>query len=109
PPDSPSIASGQVKGNGSGVVAFDKLTGQVRYQLSDELASYSSPTLATIGDRRWCFVFARGGLLGFEPATGKLDFHYPWRSPKLESVNASNPVVVDNTVFISECYGPGSS
>lgn len=109
PPDSPPISSGEVQGNGSGVVAFDKYTGQVKYQLSDELASYASPTLATIGDRRWCFVFARGGLLGFEPATGKLDFHYPWRSPLLESVNASNPVVVDDMVFISETYGPGSS
>lgn len=109
PPNSPPIHTGEVKGNGSGVVAFDKYTGKVRYQLSDELASYSSPALATIGDRRWCFVFARGGLLGFDPKSGKLDFHYPWRSPLLESVNASNPVVVGDQVFISETYGPGSS
>jgi outer membrane protein assembly factor BamB len=65
--------------------------------------------LATIDDRRWCFVFARGGLLGFNPADGKIDFHYPWRARILESVNASNPVVVGNKVFISECYGPGSA
>ena len=32
----------QAKGNGSGIVAFDKFTGKVRYKLSDELASYSS-------------------------------------------------------------------
>jgi outer membrane protein assembly factor BamB len=54
-------------------------------------------------------MFARGGLFGFEPSTGKVDFHYPWRSKKLESVNASNPVVVGNLVFISEAYGRGSS
>ena len=98
-----------VQGEGTGVVAFDKRSGEERYRLSDELASYASPTLATINGRRWCFVFARGGLLGFEPASGKLDFHYPWRDAGLESVNASNPVVVDNRVFISETYGPGSS
>ncbi len=96
-------------GNGSGVVAFDKFTGKVKYQLSDELASYASPMVTTIGDRRWCFVFARGGLLGFEPSRGALDFHYPWRAPDVESVNASNPVVVGDLVFISETYGPGSS
>src|SRR5581483_3850844 len=100
---------GNLKGNGSGVVAFDKYTGKVRYKLSDELASYASPVLASIGDRRWCFVFARGGLLGFNPADGKLDFHYPWRAKILESVNASSPVVVGDKVFISECYGPGSA
>jgi hypothetical protein len=65
--------------------------------------------LATIGGRRWCFVFARGGLIGMEPATGKVDFHYPWRAKILESVNASNPIVVGEQVFISETYGPGSS
>jgi outer membrane protein assembly factor BamB len=99
----------QVVGNGSGIVAFDKKTGEVRYKASDELASYAGPTLATIGGRRWCFVFARGGLVGFDPATGVVDFHFPWRAPILESVNASNPVVVGDLVFISETYGPGSA
>ena len=41
-----------LKGNGSGVVAFDKLTGKVIYKISDELASYASPVLATINNRR---------------------------------------------------------
>jgi outer membrane protein assembly factor BamB len=97
------------KGNGSGVVAFDKHTGKVRYKVTDELAAYAGPVLATIAGRRWCFVFARGGLIGMEPATGHIDFHYPWRANTLECVNASNPVVVGDQVFISETYGPGSS
>ena len=112
PPGSPEdvyAAQGTLRGNGSGIVAFDKCTGDVVYKITDELASYASPTLATINGRRWCFMFARGGLFGFEPRTGKADFHYPWRSKKLESVNASNPVVVGNLVFISEAYGEGSS
>ena len=67
------------------------------------------PRLPTIDGRRWCFVFARGGLLGFEPSDGKIDFHFPWRATILESVNASNPVVVGDQVFISETYGPGSA
>ena len=98
-----------LEGADSGVVAFDKYTGEVKYHVSDELASYSSPVLATIGDRRWCFVFARGGLIGLNPADGKVDFHYPWRAKILESVNASNPVVVGDRVFISETYGPGTA
>jgi len=109
PPGSPDIHSGELKGNGSGVVAFDRLSGEMRYSISDELAGYSSPVAATIGDRRWVFVLARGGLLGFEPTTGKIDFHFPWRSKKLLSVNAATPVVVGNQVLISESYGPGSA
>jgi outer membrane protein assembly factor BamB len=112
PPESRDAPPGQldrVRGADSGVVAFDKRTGAVRYQFSDELASYASPTLATIDGRRWGFVFARGGLVGFDPATGRQDFRFPWRASILESVNAANPVVVGNEVLISETYGPGST
>lgn len=101
--------SGRVDGNGSGIVALDKETGETIYQISDELASYASLTLAEINGRPWCFAFLRGGLLGFDPRDGKIDFHYPWRSKKLESVNASTPVVVGDEVFISECYDVGST
>jgi len=102
-------AQGKIVGNGSGIVAFNKISGQVVYQITDELASYASPILATTDQRRWCFMFTRGSLVGFDPLTGQIDFQYPWRDRKLESVNASNPVVVGNTIFISEAYGVGSS
>jgi outer membrane protein assembly factor BamB len=109
PANSPGIQSGEVKGNGSGIVAFDKRTGAVKYKITDELASYASPLVTTINGRRWAFVFARGGLVAFDPATGKIDFQYPWRARILESVNASNPVVAGDLVLISECYGVGAS
>jgi outer membrane protein assembly factor BamB len=112
PSESHKIAPGQldrVQPNGSGIVALDKLTGEVKYKIGDELASYASLKLATIDGRRWCLAFCRGGLLGFEPATGKIDFHYPWRDTQLESVNASLPVVAGDEVLISECYGIGST
>jgi outer membrane protein assembly factor BamB len=112
PPEDRGIYPGrldQVRPNGSCIVALDKLSGEVVYQTGDDLASYATLKLATIGGRRWCFAFARNGLLAFDPTTGAVDFHYPWRAKKLESVNASTPVVVDDQVFISETYGPGSS
>jgi outer membrane protein assembly factor BamB len=109
PPTDIYAAAGKVIPGGSGIVAFDKHTGEVVYKITDELASYSTPTLATINGRRWCFDFARGGLVGFDPATGKVDFHYPWRADKLESVNASSPIVIGDQVLISETYDVGAS
>ena len=102
-------AQGKIAGNGSGIVAFNKISGQVVYQITDELASYASPILATIDQRRWCFMFTRGSLVGFNPLTGQIDFQYPWRDRKLESVNASNPLVVGKTIIVSEAYAVGSS
>jgi outer membrane protein assembly factor BamB len=97
-----------LKGNGSGLVAFDKLTGEERYRITNELASYTSPVVADIDGRRWGFYWARQHLVGFEPATGKVEFAFPWRARALESVNAANPVVVGDRVLLTECYGHGS-
>lgn len=102
-------AQGDLTGNGSGLVAFDKMTGRVIWQSSDELASYASPKIATINGERKGIWFARGGLVMFNPKHGSIDFHYPWRAEKLETVNASNPVIIGNQVFISECYAIGST
>lgn len=107
PPDSPPIHSGEVRGNGTGLVAFDAATGEVVWHSSDELASYSSPLVVDMGGRKRGFAFMRGGLLGFDPDTGAIELEFPWRSRRLESVNAANPVVVGDRVLIGECYGPG--
>jgi outer membrane protein assembly factor BamB len=98
-----------VKSNGTALVAFDKKTGAVKYTAGYELASYSSPIITTINGQKMGLYFARGGLLGFDPQTGTTAFHYKWRAKIEESVNASNPVVVGNTVLLTECYGPGAA
>jgi outer membrane protein assembly factor BamB len=109
PVDDAREAIARAKGNGTAVVAFDKKTGKEVYRTSDELPSYSSPVVTTVGDRRLGLYFARGGLVGFDPKTGKVDFHFAWRAKILESVNASNPVVVGDRVLVTECYGPGAA
>ncbi len=99
----------EAKGNGSGVVGFDKKTGKELYKVSDETSSYASPVVATVGGERKAFYFARTGLLAFDPKTGANPVQFPWRAKVMESVNASNPVVVGDKVLVTECYGPGSA
>lgn len=112
PPGAPAdvyAAGGRVRSSGTGVVAFDKHTGDIAWKAADELASYSSPVVVERDDRAWCFVLARGGLVALDPEGGAVDFQIPWRAPLLESVNASTPVVHEGRVFISETYGVGSA
>jgi outer membrane protein assembly factor BamB len=99
------------------VVGLDKATGREVWRAGDEWGpSYASPVPAVIHGRRRVFVFAggesdppTGGLLSIDPATGQVDFAFPWRSRTRESVNASCPVVFDNKVFISASYRTGSA
>lgn len=95
------------KGNGTAIVAFDKKTGKEIYRFGNELASYASPTIRKIADKDVGLYFARGGLVLFDPKTGKELTSFPWRAEILESVNASNPTVVGSQILLTECYGPG--
>ena len=62
--------------NGTGVVAFDKRTGKVKYKLGDELASYSSPALAKVGGRQWCFLFCPRRAVGLRSGPGDARFSF---------------------------------
>ena len=102
---------------GPSVVGFDKTTGDEVWRAGTEWGpSYASPVPALVHGRRRVFVFAggesappTGGLMSIDPATGRVDFTFPWRSRSFESVNASCPVVFDNKVFISASYRRGSA
>ncbi|MFK7767009.1 MAG: PQQ-binding-like beta-propeller repeat protein [Mariniblastus sp.] len=98
-----------VKPNGTGVVAFDKKTGRVRYESVDDLASYASLKLADIDGEPVVLAWMRESLHGLNPKTGEVKFDFPWRARMLESVNASTPLVFENQVLISECYKIGSA
>ncbi len=106
-----------VGGTGATVVALDMDTGKEIWRAGKEWGpSYSSPTPAIVHGKTRVFVFAggesqppAGGLLCIDPATGKVDFSFPWRSRTYESVNASCPVIFDNKVFISATYRTGSA
>jgi outer membrane protein assembly factor BamB len=99
------------------VVGLDKTTGREVWRAGKEWGpSYASPVPAVVHGKRRIFVFAggestppTGGLLSIDPATGRVDFSFPWRSRSYESVNASCPVVFDNKVFVSASYRTGGA
>jgi outer membrane protein assembly factor BamB len=99
------------------VVGLDKTSGEEVWRAGKEWGpSYASPVPAVIHGQHRVFVFAggesdppTGGLLCIDPATGRMDFSFPWRSRSYESVNASCPVVFGNKVFISASYRTGGA
>ena len=112
----------------SGVVAFDPQTGKtvwesvgaknwegvpmtgwpgeraVHWQDWEKQASYSTPCAATINGKRQLLCLTRQGLVSLNPTNGAVNFSFWFRSHVNESVNAMNPVVVDDTILISGAY-----
>lgn len=102
---------------GPTVVGLDKMTGKQIWGAGKQWGpSYASPVPATVHGKRRVFVFAggesrppAGGLLSIDPADGKVDFSFPWRSQSYESVNASTPLVLGDRVLVSATYKTGAA
>jgi outer membrane protein assembly factor BamB len=109
---SPLVEGGRVianiGGDKAGVVAFDAKTGHVVWSATDDDASYSSGVAATIGGRRSAVFLTRDNLIGFDPATGAIQFQRRWRARIAASVNAATPLVIGDSIFVSAQYGPGA-
>jgi outer membrane protein assembly factor BamB len=109
---SPLVEGGRVLANiggrAGGIVAFDAKTGSVAWTATDHEASYSSGVGATIGGRRHALFLTRQGLVGLDPASGRVLFEQAWRARMAASVNAATPLAIGDLVFISAEYGPGA-
>jgi outer membrane protein assembly factor BamB len=97
-----------VGGKGAGIVAFDKDNGKEVWKATDQAASYSSPVAATIDGVRHVFFFTRDGIVGLDPASGKVRFSKRWRARLEASVNAAAPVVVDDLLLVTSSYSTGA-
>jgi outer membrane protein assembly factor BamB len=110
----------------AGVVAFDATTGKTLWQAVGpddfpepprpiqrdrppvKLASYASPHVVTIHGRRHVLCLMRPGLVSLDPATGAINFAVSFRSRLHDSVNAAQPVMIDDRVFLTAAYDTGA-
>lgn len=95
-------------GQNAGMVALDKNTGKTIWQGgSNAVPGYSTPNLATInGVKQYVVMYAKG-VMGVDAASGKLLWYSRWETSY--DVNAADPIVIGNSVFITSGYGHGCS
>lgn len=76
----------------------------VEWVRHEKQASYATPVAANVHGKRRVFCLMRQGLVSLDPKNGEVDFSFWFRSRANDSVNAANPVVVGDSVFISGAY-----
>lgn len=91
----------------AGIVAFDVRNGKTIWAATDEQASYSSPVAATVDGARHVIFATRLSAVSVDPKNGAVRFQFPFgaRGP---TVNAANPVVIGDKVFLTASYGVGA-
>ena len=94
-------------GKGAGIVALSIADGKTLWTSTDELASYSSPVAVTLDGVRHVIFVTRLNVVSVDPADGSVRFRFPFgaRGP---TVNAANPVVLGDRVFVTASYGVGA-
>jgi outer membrane protein assembly factor BamB len=97
-----------IGGQNAGLVAFDLETGKTKWQATDEGASYSAPTSATISGKQHAIFVTRMNVVSVDPQTGDVRFRFPFGS-RGPTVNGATPLVFDNYLFVSSSYGVGAN
>ncbi|MGE5194556.1 MAG: PQQ-binding-like beta-propeller repeat protein, partial [Deltaproteobacteria bacterium] len=92
---------------GAGIVAFALSDGKTVWKATDEKASYSSPTAATIDGVRHVIFVTRLSALSINPEDGSVRWQFRFGDPG-PTVNAATPQVIDGNLFLSASYGIGA-
>jgi outer membrane protein assembly factor BamB len=95
----------QPGGESGSIAAFDRRTGQVRWQSQSDHSGYSSPIAAAIGGVRQIIAMTGERAVGLTSPDGQLLWSYDFQT-KFHG-NIATPVVLGDNVFISANYEMG--
>jgi outer membrane protein assembly factor BamB len=92
--------------NGLSVVAYDKITGALRWKSSSDKQAYTSPMLVTLAGQPQVLIVSASGAVGIMPEDGRLLWRMPWT---VQNGNAiAQPVLLGtNRFLLSGGYGKG--
>jgi outer membrane protein assembly factor BamB len=92
--------------NGRSLVAYHRDTGEPVWRAGDDLASYSSPQLATLAGVRQILILNQSTVFSHDPATGRVLWQHSW--PRTAPSVAQPLLLSGNRVLFSAGYGIGS-
>ncbi len=86
--------------------AFDKKSGELRWQTGNNRAGYTSPMVTTILDTEMLLIFDGAEIAGYNPLTGAKYWARPWVTN--QGINVAQPIPIGNDkLFITSSYGVG--
>jgi len=92
---------------GEAGIALDKATGKQAWSSGKGSAGYGTPVPFKAGETEALAIFGLKHVIAVEPSTGRELWRHPWKTKY--DVNAADPVVAGDLMFISSGYGTGAS
>ena len=95
-------------GDGWSVVAYSRETGNVVWNVLDDVQGYTSPMVVTVAGLRQILTITADRVVGLGIDDGRLLWDHPWVTPTVP--NMSQPIALDgNRIFLSAGYGHGAA
>jgi outer membrane protein assembly factor BamB len=92
------------------LAAYDKRSGEKVWEGGDRQISFSSPRLSTLAGVEQILILNENTASGYDPATGRKLWEYPWPGRTAADATSSQAVPVPpDRVFISKGYGNGGA
>jgi outer membrane protein assembly factor BamB len=91
-----------VGGQGQTVVAFDKMTGEVKWKALSAAAGYCPPRIVQAGGTRQLLVFHPQGVEGLNPESGESYWNVPMK-PSYE-MSIAQPMIDGDLMYVSSIH-----
>ncbi len=92
---------------GSRGAALNKDTGALIWKSPASVSGYSTPVPFEQDGKVNLLLFCKDSLDAVDPKTGSVQWTFPWKTK--HNVNAADPIVLGNRIFISSGYNHGCS
>ena len=93
----------QIGGEGACLVAFDKRTGEEKWRVLDDNASYSAPIIVEQAGKRVLVCWTGDSVAGLDPQSGQTFWKHPFKPAKMV-INIATPVLDDGRMFLTSFY-----
>jgi outer membrane protein assembly factor BamB len=104
------VPAGGAPGRRVSLVAYDRITGEKRWEGGNRQISQSSPALMTLAGRRQIVSVNEDTVSGHDVATGRVLWEQSWPGSTIGPVNvAQAQFVPPNRFFVSKSYGGGAA
>lgn len=88
-------------------LALDRTTGATIWESGSGPGGYATPVLAQFAGRPSAVIFGERAAYGVDIADGTVRWSFDWATGS--DVNAADPVVLGDRVFVASAYGKGSA
>jgi outer membrane protein assembly factor BamB len=94
-------------GQGSAVIAYERLTGEIVWRSGEHEAGYASPVLANLAGEQQILIFDAKGVAGHALSSGQELWRFAF--PTFNGINVGQPLALPNDqVLISAGYNSGA-